>query len=83
MSILKNSTIKSFCLKKGTGKNDKYLIMYNPSSRFFDVYNVNAHDLVEKLEFFKTLDVEVSLFSENLKITKDMIIDRLEQELFD
>ena len=84
MRISKTTTVKSFYVKDGRGEYaDKYLIMYDELSRFFDVYklNINVLSLVPRLELYTTLEVplEKYLNSDNNKINKEMIMEVLEE----
>ena len=79
--IVSKTTQKSFYIKTGKGQYaDKYLIMYCELSRHFDMYKLNTHDLVPKIELpCIKLEVPLEVFEgKDLKTDKDMIINALE-----
>ena len=79
--IISKTTQKSFYIKTGKGSYaNKYLIMYCEASRHFDMYKLNTHDLVPKIELpYERLEVPLeALEGKEHKINKDMIMDVLE-----
>lgn len=74
------TTQKSFYIKTSKGQyGDKYLIMYCELSRYFDMYKLNTHGLVPKIELpYKRLEVPLEVLEgKDHKINKDMIMDVL------
>ena len=79
--IVSKTTQKSFYIKTGRGQHaDKYLIMYCEVSRHFDMYKLNTHDLVPKIELpYIELEVPLEAFEDKgFKTDKDMIMNVLE-----
>ena len=79
--IVSKTTQKSFYIKTDKGQyGDKYLIMYDELSRYFDMYKLNIHDLVPKIELpYIRLEVPLEwIDGKEHKINKDMIMNVLE-----
>ena len=79
--IVSKTTQKSFYIKTGKGQcGNKYLIMYDELSRYFDMYKLNIHDLVPKIELpYIRLEVPLEwIDGKEHKINKDMIMNVLE-----
>ena len=78
--IVSKTTQKSFYIKTGKGQcGNKYLIMYDELSRYFDMYKLNIHDLVPKIEVpYTRLEVPLEWIDDKEhKINKDMIMNVL------
>lgn len=78
--IVSKTTQRSFYIKTGKGTYaDKYLIMYDESTRYFDMYKLNTHDLVAKIEVpYTRLEVPLEwIDGKEHKINKDMIMNVL------